>query len=61
MLPPEGSTDQIAEGLYFRVRNGYGCCPLALAACTSTIKLYSYKPLETCGLLQRLFIAPPGS
>ena len=31
----KSSTARIAERLYFRVRNGYGCSPLAVAASVS--------------------------
>lgn len=45
-FPPHGSTSQIAEGLYFRVRNGYGCCPLAVAANREKLGTYFYKPFS---------------
>ena len=47
IVPPRGSTDQIDGGLYFRVRDGYGCFPSSVVACNLTYTPYSYKGKET--------------
>ena len=44
--PVKDSTTQIAEGLNFRVRDGYGCNPLAMVAYNNPIGLNSYKGYE---------------
>ena len=44
--PVKDSTTQIAERLNFRVRDGYGCNPLAMIANNSKIGLNSYKGKE---------------
>ncbi len=42
----EGSTVRIAEGLYFRVRDGYGCNPLAMVANNYRRGVKIYKGFE---------------
>ena len=50
--PVKDSTTQIAERLNFRVRDGYGCNPLAMAANKKQLGLNSYKGKE--GRMEKL-------